>query len=103
MFEVRSGQANLVENISQLGTRVSTLFFPNLVRLKFMPGFVLPFRLQFFHEQPARKKTVQPLAPLPATFNPDTRQAVLNYDTAVAKESLFNIPFEAGDRGHALF
>ena len=103
MFDVRPRQANLVENISELGTRVSTLFFPNFVRLQFMAGFVLPFRLQFFHEQPARKKTVQALAPLPATFNPDTRQAVLNYDTAVAKESLFNILFAAGDCGHALF
>ena len=103
MFQVRPGQANLVENISELGTRVSTLFFPNLVRLQVMSGFVLPVRLQFFHEQPARKKTVQPLAPLPATFNPDTGQAVLNYDTAVAKESLFNISFVAGDCGHALF
>jgi hypothetical protein len=103
VFEIRSGQVKLVENISELGTRVSTLFFPNLVRLQLMSGSVLPFRLQFFHEQPARKKTVQPLAPLPATFNPDMRQAVLNNDTAVAKESLFNILFVAGYRGHALF
>jgi hypothetical protein len=103
VFEVRPGQANLVENISELGTRASTLFFPNLVRLQLMPGFVLPFRLQFFHEQPAREKTVQPLAPLPATFNPDTCQAVLNNDTAVAKESLFNIFFVASDCGHTLF
>ena len=103
MFELRPGQVNLVENISELGTRVSTLFFPNLVRLQLMPGFVLPFRFQFVHEQPARKKTVQPLAPLPATFNPDTRQAVLNNDTAVGKESLFNILFVAGYSSHALF
>jgi hypothetical protein len=92
-----------MEKIRGLGTRVSTLFFPNLVRLQLMPGFVLPFRFQFFHEQPARKKTVQPLAPLPTTFNPDPRQAVLNNDSAVRKESLFNIFFVAGYRGHALF
>jgi len=103
VFALRSGRVSLVENISELGTRVSTLFFSNLVRLQLMPGFVLPFRLQFFHKQPARKKTVQPLAPLPATFNPDTSQAVLNNDTAVGKESLFNILFVARYRGHALF
>jgi len=103
VFEARPGQVNLVDNISELGTVVSTFFFPNLVRLQLMPVFVLPFRFQFFHEQPARKKTVQPLASLPAAFNPDTRQTVLNSDTAVGKESLFNILFVAGYRGHALF